>query len=111
MPAPNITVTDNQGVTVSCPQDTLDIGEVITCAGNGSAVKGQYKNIGTVTAAVPRHELLSATDPSHYYGNTFPWVLFPIITPCATDPLYCFMIADGDNQGNLDSRLFKYNLP
>ncbi len=105
----DVTVSDDQGELVSCPKDTLDIGESMTCTAKGFAIQGQYKNIGIVVASVRGQALVHSRDPSHYYGNGFPWELFPIITPCATDPLYCLLIADSDNQGSRDSRLFKYS--
>jgi SdrD B-like domain len=104
----NVTVTDSKGVVVSCPKDSLEIGESTTCIGNGLAVEGQYVNIGEVTATLPKRGLITDNDPSHYLGEKFPWGIFPPIPPCATVPLYCYLIADGDNQGSRDSRLFKY---
>jgi uncharacterized repeat protein (TIGR01451 family) len=63
----NVTVTDDQGVEVACPQDTLAPGEVMTCTARGTAEIDQYENLGTVTASSPTGEV-SDDDPSHYFG-------------------------------------------
>jgi hypothetical protein len=72
----NVTVTDDQGETVSCPKTLLDLGESMTCTATGTAVVGQYENLGTVTAdftpaggaPIPATD----SDPSHYLGETAP---------------------------------------
>lgn len=69
-PLTNVTVTDDQGVTVSCPGTALAAGESMTCTGNGVAQTGQYSNVGTVTATLPSQELVAASDLSHYFGQT-----------------------------------------
>ena len=60
-----ISVTDDQGVEVTCPQTELDPGATMTCTGSDIAVTGQYTNIGTVTAS--SHNL-TARDPANYFG-------------------------------------------
>ncbi|MEM7083989.1 MAG: SdrD B-like domain-containing protein [Pseudomonadota bacterium] len=65
-----ITVTDDQGVVVSCPSDTLAPGASLTCTGSGTAIAGQYTNIGTVTGTTPGGNPLSDADPSHYFGES-----------------------------------------
>jgi uncharacterized repeat protein (TIGR01451 family) len=65
----NILVTDDQGVTVTCPSTTLGAGESMTCTASGTAVAGQYANIGTVNAQLPDSSEVSASDPSHYFGQ------------------------------------------
>ena len=62
-------MTDNQGVTVSCPTDTLAAGASMTCTGSGTAVAGQYANIGTATGTPPVGDPVTDTDPSHYFGE------------------------------------------
>ncbi|HEY2293765.1 MAG TPA: hypothetical protein VGM86_23925, partial [Thermoanaerobaculia bacterium] len=42
------------------------------CSGSGTATAGQYENIGTVTANPPTGSAVTASDPSHYYGDTPP---------------------------------------
>lgn len=63
----NVTVNDDQGVTVTCPQDTLAIGESMTCTANGTATEGQYANIGSVMGSF-EDQIVSDNDPSHYFG-------------------------------------------
>lgn len=64
-----VSVSDNQGVTVNCPQTILAVNESMTCSATGVAQVGQYANIGTVTAQPPVGPAVSATDPSHYFGQ------------------------------------------
>jgi len=72
----NITVTDNQGVVVTCPQNQLGVDESMTCTGFGTAVTGQYSNIGTVNGTPVDGDgtilgnSVSDEDPSHYIGVT-----------------------------------------
>ncbi|HUP61918.1 MAG TPA: GEVED domain-containing protein [Thermoanaerobaculia bacterium] len=73
-PLSDIIVTDDQGVTVTCPGITLAAGESMTCTASGTAQTGQYANIGTVTATLPSEEGVAASDPSHYYGQTLLFV-------------------------------------
>ena len=73
-----ITVTDDQGVTVTCPQDTLDPGESMTCTASGIATAGQYENEGHVSGFDPTQTEVTSTDPSHYFGTR------PSITPPQT---------------------------
>jgi uncharacterized repeat protein (TIGR01451 family) len=68
----NVSVTDDQGVTVSCPQDTLAVGESMTCTASGTSVVGPYANLGTATATHTDADGDTANrtddDPSHYFG-------------------------------------------
>jgi len=64
-----VTVTDDQGVTVSCPQNTLDPDESMTCTASGVAAAGQYANLGTATGTPPVGDDVSDEDPSHYFGE------------------------------------------
>ena len=68
VPLTNVAVTDNRGVTVTCPKTTLQAAESMTCTASGTAAAGQYSNIGTVTAKATDSPDLTASDPSHYYG-------------------------------------------
>ncbi len=70
VPLSNVTVSDDKGVFVTCPKNTLAVGEVMTCTANGTAVAGQYANIGTVTGTPPTGPNVTAADPSHYFGVT-----------------------------------------
>jgi hypothetical protein len=65
-----ITVSDDQGVTVTCPQTTLDPGDSMTCTASGTATAGQYANTGTATGfSDPTETQVTDTDPSHYLGT------------------------------------------
>jgi hypothetical protein len=80
----NVSVTDDQGVIVSCPKTSLAIGEAMTCTATGVAVAGQYANIGTVIGASPAGPQASANDPSHYFGAQ------PAITIVKNGPVIAF---------------------
>jgi hypothetical protein len=83
LPLIDVSVTDDQGVAVTCPQDTLASGESMTCtAPTAVAAAGQYANVGTVigTATPPPFNgdgefqppglaEVTASDPSHYFGS------------------------------------------
>ncbi len=73
-PLANIVVTDDQGVTVTCPATTLDAGLSFVCTASGVATLGQYANIGSVTATQPDTTVVNASDPSHYFGEPEPSV-------------------------------------
>ncbi|MDP9191004.1 MAG: GEVED domain-containing protein [Acidobacteriota bacterium] len=73
-PLTNIGVTDDQGVVVTCPATTLGAGLSFTCTGSGTAVLGQYANIGTVEGTLPDASVVSDSDPSHYFGQSAPSV-------------------------------------
>jgi hypothetical protein len=65
-----IAVTDDQGVTVSCPGATLAAFAQMSCTASGTAVAGQYANTGLVTANPPvGFNQVSASDTSHYFGG------------------------------------------
>ena len=68
VPLDTVTVTDNQGVSVSCPQATLAIGEAIQCSASGTSVAGPYSNIGTATANYLGLQV-TASDSSSYFGS------------------------------------------
>jgi hypothetical protein len=64
----NVKVVDDRNVTVTCPGTTLAAGQSMTCTGSGTAVEGQYRNVGTVTANSASGSVTDA-DPSHYLGR------------------------------------------
>ncbi|NLF03197.1 MAG: hypothetical protein GX601_19710, partial [Anaerolineales bacterium] len=68
VPLSDVVVTDDQGVSVTCPKTTLAVGESMTCTGSGIAEAGQYANLGTV---IGWHGQTKVTDedPSHYFGT------------------------------------------
>jgi len=67
----NVLVVDDQGVAVDCGgQTTLAVGSSMTCTGSGTAVLGQYTNLGTVTAdSVSGSTSVTDSDASHYLGQ------------------------------------------
>ncbi|MEO1576919.1 MAG: SdrD B-like domain-containing protein, partial [Pseudomonadota bacterium] len=65
----DIVVIDDQGVSVSCPSTSLEPGVSMTCTGTGTAVAGQYANLGTVTGTPPVGDPVTDSDPSHYFGT------------------------------------------
>ncbi len=68
----NVFVTDDQGVTVTCPQDALAVGESMTCIGMGTAQEGSYSNVGTASGDysddVGNSTTVTDSDGSSYYG-------------------------------------------
>jgi hypothetical protein len=75
-PLSNVTVTDDQGVTIAGPagdannDGKLDPGETWTYTANGTAEAGQYSNLGTATAIDALGQPVSDSDLSHYFGYT-----------------------------------------
>ena len=65
----NVTVTDDKGVQVSCPKTVLPVNDTMTCTASGTAVAGQYANIGTATGTPPDSPAVKDSDPSHYFGS------------------------------------------
>ncbi|MEK6775776.1 MAG: SdrD B-like domain-containing protein [bacterium] len=64
----NVGVTDDKGVVVTCPGSILAPTATMTCTATGTAVAGQYSNIGTASGTAPSGVVVTATDPSHYFG-------------------------------------------
>jgi hypothetical protein len=67
-PLANVVVTDDQGVTVTCPDGLLAPGADRTCTASGTAEIGQHQNIGTARGTTPTGQELTADYPSHYFG-------------------------------------------
>ena len=79
----NVSVTDNRGVALSGPEgdingnDQLDLGETWTYEGFGTAIEGQYSNVGEVIGTpffegnpIEGFDPVNDSDPSHYLGVT-----------------------------------------
>jgi len=64
----SVAVTDDQIGDISCPKDTLAVGESMTCSADGTVIEGQYANLGTATGTSPEDTVVEDTDPSHYLG-------------------------------------------
>jgi len=65
----NVRVSDDKGVTVSCPKTVLEPAESMTCTATGTAMVGQYLNIGTATGTAPAGNDVTASDPCYYSGQ------------------------------------------
>ena len=65
----NIVVSDSKDITVNCPSTNLSKGESMTCTASGTALLGQYDNIGTASAEDSFGTQASDSDPSHYHGS------------------------------------------
>jgi hypothetical protein len=93
VPLTNVTVTDDQGVAVSCPQNTLAVGEVMNCTASGLAedllstgfttVPGMcgrfpntplYENMGEATGESLTGDIVQDIDPSHYCNPQIPLI-------------------------------------
>jgi uncharacterized repeat protein (TIGR01451 family) len=64
----NIELEDDIEGTISCPQQTLAVGESMVCTATGTAIVGQYENTGTVTAMTRSEDTVTDSDLSHYLG-------------------------------------------
>ena len=64
----NVKVVDNRNVTVTCPGTALAAAQSMTCTGAGTAVEGQYENVGSVTADSASGPVTDS-DVSHYFGR------------------------------------------
>ncbi len=64
----SLSVTDDRGVAVACPKMLPAPGASLTCEGTGTAVEGQYRNVGTVAVTASGREYV-ASDASHYFGG------------------------------------------
>jgi len=66
----NIVVVDDQEGTVTCPESSLAVGEMMVCELTGVAQAGQYTNLATVSADLgdgTGNEQVS--DSSNYFGD------------------------------------------
>lgn len=65
----SVTLTDDQIGVISCPESILAPGASMLCTATGTAVEGQYANLGTVVGTtVNSTTTVTDTDPSHYFG-------------------------------------------
>ena len=64
----SLSVTDDRGVAVACPQLLPAPGASITCNASGVAVAGQDRNVGTV-AATGGGNKFTDSDESFYFGR------------------------------------------
>jgi hypothetical protein len=64
-----VAVTDNKVGPITCPSTTLAAGASMTCTKTGTAVAGQYTNIGTVTGMPAVGPSITASNPDNYFGQ------------------------------------------
>ena len=76
VPLHNIEVTDSEGGVIPVyisgdtnGDDLLTSDETWIYEATGTAVAGQYANIGNVTGNTPSNQPVTDDDPSHYYGE------------------------------------------
>ncbi len=62
-----VAVTDDKLGAISCPKTVLAPMESMTCIKTGTAMEGQYANLGKATGAYNGATVMDQ-DPSHYYG-------------------------------------------
>lgn len=67
VPLSNVVVTDDKEGAI-CTIPSLAVGANHTCTKTGTAMLGQYANLGTATGTYMGTQV-SDTDPSHYYGK------------------------------------------
>jgi hypothetical protein len=67
LPFSSLSVTDDRGVAVVCPSVLPPPGGSITCSGSGTAVAGQYRNVGTAVATA-NGTVYTDRDESFYMG-------------------------------------------
>lgn len=65
----NIIVQDDKEGVISCPKDTLEVGESMTCQKSGIVQEGDYENQATVSAKDPLGGDVQDSDTSHYHGK------------------------------------------
>ncbi len=63
-----LSVSDDHGVTVSCPRSILAPAETTTCSAQGVAITGSYSNTGIAMASPLVGDPVSATSRSYYFG-------------------------------------------
>ena len=64
-----IKVTDDKGLSLSCPKTSLRPGESMTCTASGTAASGPYDSAGTASGKPPCGNAVSDSDPVHYFGD------------------------------------------
>ena len=66
----SVSVTDNAGLTVTCPKTTLAPGESMTCTASTAALAGLHTNIATASGTPESGSPVTDTDPANYFGFT-----------------------------------------
>src|SRR5207248_13081 len=63
-----VAVSDDKLGAISCPAATLAAGASFTCTATGTAVAGQFTNIGTATGTDAAGKVVTASNPDNYFG-------------------------------------------
>ncbi|HEX6179535.1 MAG TPA: hypothetical protein VF057_14320, partial [Thermoanaerobaculia bacterium] len=63
-------VTDDPVRSITCPKNTLEPGESMTCTASGIAEAGLDCDTGTVVGTSPQAANVTSSDSACYYGNT-----------------------------------------
>ena len=96
----NVSVSDNQGVSVTCPQDTLALGESMTCTASGTAITGDYTNTGTASGSYTddagHSRTDTETDTSSYFGAD-PQIAIDKVTVAGTESGDDLVILTGES--------------
>lgn len=66
-PLTGISVVDNMEALVSCPETSLAVAGQMTCSASGTAIIGNYSNIGTASGSYET-QTVTASDSSGYFG-------------------------------------------
>ena len=90
-------MTDDQGVAVTCPATSLDVGEQMVCTGAAEAATiGQYTNIGAVDATPAQPGPTSPTgEPGAFVAIIDPATGGPVTPVIADDPANHFGTGPG----------------
>lgn len=67
VPLTDVAVSDDKIGAITCPATSLAVGASMTCSATGTAILGQYTNMGSVTGK-GNGTTVSATNPDNYYG-------------------------------------------
>lgn len=94
----DILVTDDQGVLVVCPSNSLAPGDSMICEGRGVATEGLYENLGIVEAFDENGIQVIAEDNSSYIGiidDSDGDGIYDDIDQCIDSELNATIIIDG----------------
>jgi hypothetical protein len=70
----NVTVTDDSGLSVTCPKTTLQPGESMTCTAGSTAVAGDHVNVATAKGKPPCGTDATASDPVYIHVTSEPGI-------------------------------------
>jgi len=70
VPLSDVAVTDDPIRSITCPKNTLEPGESMTCTASGIAEAGLDCDTGTVVGTSPQTTTVTSSDSACYLGNT-----------------------------------------